>query len=777
MYNSLKMSLSFIILFIFSLGAVQADCIVTTKNFSKSSRVIYVNPTNGSDQLAKIYNYNLGNQRNPYDPKRIVAFQNLDEALATRNTRNGDLVLIKTGRIWTRYDDWSKNKSSEFNKQSAQASGYSQRQCQGENLTWVPSAVTDTQSADTAPTPTTEFARTNDITVANTEIVRSTNTTPDQVTTTQQSPTSQTTSRRSSGGASSGADSLSTSDNILPLEQSETTSYSRGSNTSLSQNTITETPLRGEVIADLDPSITDEVVDVPPISGSEQDIVEPIYVPECSAEAAWGNKVKKYPQDSKGWSIIKPDSETRIVYVSSTSGSDNYARYYLSSEISDPFNPPSNINAYRTLEQAYAQLRDKKPDWILLKRGDRYELQDALGLKSGKSQNAQMVISSYGDKNLPRPLVDSYTSSAFSGKKVRSFITISGIEFYASGRDPDSDRFVGWDKVGSASGVSYVAGGDSYGIHIENNRFSFYSGGIGMQGHAGEIKDIVIRRNQVLNSYSTTAHSQGLYLSKLNGALIEENFLDHNGWYQQRPSNVGLNTKSYGYATFFNHNVYIQNSSNLLIRKNLSSRSSSIGMKFTSNSDNTTKVNTVNSRNIMLDGNLIVEGEVGFSIGGNTDFNNGFRWDNIKVLNNVLSNIGRTKPTNRNLSFNIEANDWEAGSICHNSIVDRDDKTMNNNYGIDVKGHIGGLNISDNQIINFGLEEEAYSEHDRVKSKNNRYIPLIENVNYLDNYVRSKGHKDYVTYINSVRDRLRKNSHDYYNVDEAIDYIELQANY
>src|SRR5690554_2434060 len=173
MDNSLKVSWGFLLLFILSVGTVQAGCIVTTKNFSKSSRVIYVNPINGSDQLAKIYNYNLGNLRNPYEPKQIVAFQNIDEALAVRNVENGDLVLMRTGSSWTDYDVWSQNKLSDFNKLNVQISSYSQQQCAGENLTWVPSAVTENQF--TQNTIVTEFTNTTDVSVANAEIVKQQN--------------------------------------------------------------------------------------------------------------------------------------------------------------------------------------------------------------------------------------------------------------------------------------------------------------------------------------------------------------------------------------------------------------------------------------------------------------------------------------------------------------------------------------------------------------------------------------------------------------------------
>ena len=771
------MSLSFIILFVFTLGAVQADCIVTTKNFSKSSRVIYVNPTNGSDQLAKIYNYNLGNQRNPYDPKRIVAFQNLDEALATRNTRNGDLLLIKTGRIWTRYDDWSKNKSSEFNKQSAQASGYSQRQCQGENLTWVPSAVTDTQSADTAPTPTTEFASTNDITVANTEIVTSRYTTPNQVATAPQSTTSTTTSRRSSGGSSSGSSS-SGSNSLSPspdtaenLQQNEPVLYSRGG------DTVREAPLQNEVIAELDPSLTEATVideDVTPVE-SEQEKVS--YVPECTVNAPWQHAIRKYPQDSNGWSIIKPDSETRIVYVSSSEGSDSLARPYMSSEVNEPFNP-ANVQPYKTVEKAYEQIRDGKPDWILFKKGDTFELEKTLWLKTGKSHDAHIVFGAYGEENARRPVIDTKEGNVIQGLKNRGFNTIVGIEFYASHRDPSSENFHGWSKGKTAfTNLASIVNGDKYlrGIHIENNRFNYFSTAIVMGSMDGGISDnIVIRRNEILNSYNTEGHSQGMFMSQVNGVLIEENILDHNGWYQQRPSNVAFNTKSDGYATFFNHNIYIENSNNLVILKNLSSRSSSIGMKFTSNANYVTKVNTIESSNILLVDNLFIEGEIGISLGGNKDYNNGFRWDNMQVVGNVLSNIGRSQPTNRNISWGIGAYDWKSGNICGNSILDQSREEITNVNAIDLSGDIGDVSVHSNTIVNVGIVKEPYQSviTDNLSDIGNTYISKT-NTNFLEQFLSGISYEKYIE--NALVDLQNHPYKKYFEVDEALEYLKLQA--
>ncbi len=775
MHNKIKTFVG--LLLIFTFGTVQADCIVTTKNFSKSSRIIYVNPTNGSDQLAKNYNYNLNTLRNPYEPRRIVAFQNINEALATRKTRNGDLVLIKTGSTWTNYDVWSQNKTAEFNAKSAEVSGYSQRQCRGENLTWVPSAVTDNQSADTAPV--TEFSNNNDITVANTELVTPSNPTTNQASTSTSAPqnTTSTSSPRkssggsSSGGSSSGSNSLNSGvDNVADPQQ--TTTNSTRASRNQPQNAEVDIT---DVLAGADPNIIDETandIDVPSVEDG-QDEIGSVYTPDCIANAPWQNEIQTYPQDSDGWSIIKPDIETKIVYVSSSEGDDSSGQTYNGVGMDDPFNP-GTVKAYKTIEKAYAQTRSDKPDWILLKKDDKFTLNNILWLKSGKSQSAHFVFGSYGPKNGKRPLIETGENNALQGIKNRSYITVVGLEFYASIRDPNSNKFLGWDtKSGSAfTSVAGTGKDGNYveGIHLENNRIDFYRAGIVIGGSSN--KNIVIRRNQILNSYGVDRHSQGLFLERISGGLIEENIFDHNGWYQQRPLNVSLNTKTYGYATFFNHNVYINSSSNLVIRKNLSSRSSSIGMKFTANSDSSTKVDTVTSSNILIENNLIIEGEVGFSIGGNTDFNNGYRWNNIQVLNNVLTNIGRTKPTNRNLSFNIEANDWQSGKICSNTIVDRDDKTISSRYGIATNGHVGDITVVNNRIINFGIEEEIYSSKESVLSKNNLYTPLLTSVNYLDNYVKSEGYSNYDSYINNVINSLRNNSSSFYDVTKPIKHLE-----
>ncbi|WP_417498674.1 hypothetical protein [Methylophaga sp.] len=755
---------------------VLADCIVTNNNFNKSSKIIFVNQYNGSDQLAKTYS--LDNIRNPYEANNVAAFQSIEKAKSLANKRNGDLILIKAGRQWTNYEAWEGNKLSDFNKEVMKASGMSQRQCQGESLTWVPSVVNDNQP-DQQPVTTDFVSNPDEVTLARTQEtapirlpgITSSNTND---TTQSSSSSGRSSSSSSSGGSSRGTGTNTSSNQSLQISNQSLSDPSINTNgrarfnntTSIKAENLTENSDE-QKISDLEQLTSDEEME------SGEDTAQNFESINCQANAPWRAAIQTYPQDRNGWSIITPDTETRIVYVSSTEGNDSLARPYLSAEVSDPFNP-SGIHAYRTIKAAYSQLRNGKPDWILFKKGDTFELKDTIWLKSGKSEDAHLVFGAYGSVNGKRPIIDSGLEGAIKGTKDRSFVTVTGIEFYASKRDPQSNNFVGWSTdVGKPKAFTNIAGNGIKGLHLENNRFNFYSVAISISSSGGSIiQNIVIRRNEIMNSYSTKGHSQGIFMAQTDRVLIEENVFDHNGWYQQRPSNVPINTTKNGYATYFNHNVYIGDSTNLVIEKNLSSRSSSIGMKFTSNSDTNTKIDTISTYNMLINNNVLIEGEVGFSIGGNKDFNNGYRWDNIQVVNNVLSNVGRTKPTNRDLAFNIEVNDWQSGVVCGNTVTDNA-ANITNTYGLKVGGHTSDLTVKNNSFINLGIAQDksVLDSAENVTGSNNTYISKVDDVNFLDMFVTSQGFSDYKSYITSVLSNLKNNPATYYDVNKLINYI------
>src|SRR6478735_7701128 len=64
--------------------------------------------------------------------------------------------------------------------------------------------------------------------------------------------------------------------------------------------------------------------------------------------------------DGAGWTVFAPSADTRIVYVSSSTGDD---RTGVIGNLDHP---------YKTLAAGRSRLRNGKPDWLLLKKGDTW---------------------------------------------------------------------------------------------------------------------------------------------------------------------------------------------------------------------------------------------------------------------------------------------------------------------------------------------------------------------------------------------------------------------
>ena len=411
----------------------------------------------------------------------------------------------------------------------------------------------------------------------------------------------------------------------------------------------------------------------------------------------------KYPErDTKGWTILTPSADSRLIYVSSSEGDDNSAATYNSSEVADPLNPGS-IAAFKTIAAAVGLVREGYPDWILLKKGDEWTIDHVVGVlgSGGRSMSEPIVFTSYGSEK-ERPLIKTSGRNGFQSYGSQSFITVVGLDFYAYQRDPNSVDFVGWDNLGSPVGFKCLTDtvNDNESIVLEDNIFRYFSGNIVFDG-AKRSKNIIIRRNHILNSFSVSGHGQGVYV-KNSTILMEDNLLDHNGWYQH---NYGVsNDSAEGQATMFNHNAYLVNINDSIISSNIITRASSIGLKFTSNSEKTAGINTINVSNVLIKNNLIIEGEIGISIGGNTDFQNGVRWEGINIVGNVLINTGNSMPTGRALAWGIIADDWKAGSLVGNFLLFNDNTNILNIIGIAVTGASTGVTVNSNVMYDLGAK-------------------------------------------------------------------------
>ncbi len=463
-----------------------------------------------------------------------------------------------------------------------------------------------------------------------------------------------------------------------------------------------------------------------------------------------------FPQDENGYSIITPQKNSRLIYVSSSDGDDKSARAYSLKEINQPRNPIEKITPFKTIDKAIKLQRANHSDWLLLKKGDEWQLKKTLSLPSGKSALSPLVITSYGESK-KRPLINTGVQSGIKLTKSRSFIALIGIELYANQRDPASSEFIGWDKIGTPGGFISVAGNKAvHSIYLEDNKFGFFSNNLQFNGSARH-KNIIIRKNIILNSYSTHSHSQGLFSSN-SSILLEENIFDHNGWYQQNYEK--LNSKNKGQATFFNHNAYLANMNNTIIKNNIFSRPSSIGLKLTANP---TQQNTVMAENIIIDNNFFSEGEIGISAGGNTDFQNGYRWKNITITNNVMINIGNNQPTRRNLAWHIEANDWNTGVIKNNYLLCNVNPAVTNVSGIKVSGNTYNVEVESNVLYGLKSAEKKliYQTPKEIKknlSFSNNY--LVKNKMKLCQSLQRLAVKNKADNINTFIDKSKEMSID-----------------
>ena len=210
-------------------------------------------------------------------------------------------------------------------------------------------------------------------------------------------------------------------------------------------------------------------------------------------------------------------------------------------------------------------MRDGTGDWMLLKAGDVWFENLAGWSKSGLSSDYPLLISSYGRGE--RPVLETGDQDGFSditSSTPINHVAITGILFYADTRDPDSPDYVG------------PKGG--YGLHtlvqvddllVENCVFDSYVYNLSIQGTYGPATHIGLRRNLVLDAYTDSVKSEGLYMSHASSVLIQGNVFDHNGWNEKvAPANV------------YSHNIYLDESNNdVYVEDNIIADASSHGLQ------------------------------------------------------------------------------------------------------------------------------------------------------------------------------------------------------
>jgi hypothetical protein len=84
----------------------------------------------------------------------------------------------------------------------------------------------------------------------------------------------------------------------------------------------------------------------------------------------------------------------------------------------------------------------------------------------------------------------------------------------------------------------------------------------------------------------------------------------------------------------------------------------------------------------VLDNNLYVDGEIGIGIGGNAC--GMLRWVDCRITNNVMLDLGLSRPTGRELGWGMDIFDWDGGLVANNLIVHQRHADVTSTYGINV---------------------------------------------------------------------------------------------
>ncbi|MCX5662983.1 MAG: right-handed parallel beta-helix repeat-containing protein, partial [Planctomycetota bacterium] len=384
-----------------------------------------------------------------------------------------------------------------------------------------------------------------------------------------------------------------------------------------------------------------------------------------SLEALEPRQLMSVAMSTDGWTDIAASADSRLIYVSSSTGND--ANTGL-----------SQASPVRTIAAAVAKARNGFPDWVLLKKGDTFN-ESISWSRSGRNAQEPTVLGAYGTG--ARPIITPPSGqdgiSVISGASMHD-IAIIGLDFYAMTRDPS---VAGANTVPIPNGIRWVAPGSN--LLIEDSAFRFFNDGLVIQGPdpvTSTLNNFTIRRSVVTDSYGTSGHSEGIYLSGVLGITIQENLFDHNGW---NASVVGAE------KNVFNHNIYLDNenySDNNLITGNILARASSHGVQDRAGG-------TVSD-------NFIFDNPLGMLIGGGQDFSSsapngilGYASNNV-----VLQSGDITSALPRGFGFDLV--NIRLG-VVSNNIIAHDRSATNSGHGFSIDAPTTGLALNNNIVYDW----------------------------------------------------------------------------
>ena len=277
------------------------------------------------------------------------------------------------------------------------------------------------------------------------------------------------------------------------------------------------------------------------------------------------------PKDNNGWSQISRSSDSRVIYCSHSTGNDSN-------------NGLSSGSPVKSLNKAFSLVRNGYPDHVYLRRGDTWTNQTFQGLKSksGRSSTQRIIVAYYGSGNRPQIKTDNDFILPITSGSVQN-LAIIGIEFYNYTVNPNDPNYA-YPGEGKVKDGFHFQGSRVYNFLLEDCKISYFKNLVTIfnkdYGSGDAFINIDIRRNILVNAYNPGStykkiKSQGIYVSHTKDLLIEENFMDRNGWYQGRDDSQ---------ASQYTHNIYLSsdNAGPCIVSGNIISQGAAHGLQLRS---------------------------------------------------------------------------------------------------------------------------------------------------------------------------------------------------
>ena len=296
---------------------------------------------------------------------------------------------------------------------------------------------------------------------------------------------------------------------------------------------------------------------------------------------------------SDGYTDVVKSGDSKVIYVSSSSGSDTNSGSSQSSPV-------------RSVAKGISLLRSGMPDQLLLKSGDSWTENPTLS-KGGRSSQEPMLLGSYGTGARPLIKAGSGIGLEMSSGTV-NHVVVQGLHFFAHTRDPNMS---GYRKSSGDFGIQISA--RTAGVLIEDTVVDQFKFNIVAQGAGDKVNNVVIRKSIITDAYAIDGgKSSGMFAQEVNGITLEDNIFDHNGW--------NANVSGSG-ANMYNHNAYLSHANNnIVVKGNIFADASSHGLQTRAGGDVTGNIflrNPIGMSYGMVNGDYLKAGGVSGRVEGN----------------------------------------------------------------------------------------------------------------------------------------------------------------